>query len=74
MYKTQPDFETKNGGKKCVLNTGIYGRYNAFFRFWCMADQLLVLSRYELHFLTEDVIFLEISDSFVEWGKTNATA
>ena len=31
-----------------------------------MADQLLVLSRYELHFLTEDVIFLEISDSFVE--------
>ena len=27
MYKTHPDFETKFGGKKCVLYTGIYGTW-----------------------------------------------
>jgi len=27
MYKTHPDFETKIGGKKCVLYTGVKLRY-----------------------------------------------
>ena len=26
-YKTHPDFETKNAGKKCVLYTGEYSAY-----------------------------------------------
>jgi len=27
MYNTHPDFETKIGGKKCVLYTGVYATW-----------------------------------------------
>jgi len=32
MYKMHPDFETKNGGKKCVLYTGVYGTLRHTFK------------------------------------------
>jgi len=36
MFKKHPDFETKIGGKKCVLYTGVYGIPGASEHFFLM--------------------------------------